>query len=516
MWFADDATAGGSLKNFKAWWDKISELGPGFGYHPNAVKTWLVTKESHLERATELFNGTGISITAEGRRHLGAAIGTQNFTESYVKQKVTEWVTMVERLADIATSQPHAAYAAFTHGLAGKWGFLVRTIPDIVDLLQPLEDAIRLKFLPALTGQNAFNDLERDVIALPVCLGGLGIANPCKHSSSQHSMSEEISAPLATLIIQQTQIYPPETKTKQIKAKNNSRTIRRQMEQTAANELHEKLNGNMQMAMKLSVEKGAPSWLSALPIVEHGFALHKGAFRDTLCLRYGWHPPHVPAHCVCGVKCTVEHAMSCPKRSFPSIRHNEIRDITVDLLSEVCHGVGTEPYLQPVTQEQFKHKMANKEDGAHLDVIAESFWGKDRQCAFFDIRVFNPFAPSYRSNSPAQCYRRNELEKRRSYDERVREVEHGSFSPLVFSTTGGMGTAATAVYKRLASLISEKQDKPYSRTMHWLRCRLSFSLLRSAIMCLRGSRSARHHPSSPPSAAIDLACAEGRVYSSHQ
>ena len=132
------------------------------------------------------------------------------------------------------------------------------------------------------------------------------------------------------------------------------------------------------------------------------------------------------------------------------------------------------------------------------------------------MRIFNPFAPSYRSNTPAQCYCRNELEKRRSYDERVREVEHGSFSPLVFSTTGGMGTAATVVYKRLASLVSEKQDKPYSRTMHWLRCRLSFSLLRSAIMCLRGSRSARHHPSSPPSAAIDLACAEGRVYSSHQ
>ena len=72
------------------------------------------------------------------------------------------------------------------------------------------------------------------------------------------------------------------------------------------------------------------------------------------------------------------------------------------------------------------------------------------------MRIFNPFALSYRSNTPAQCYCRNELEKRRSYDERVREVEHGSFSPLVFSTTGGMGTAATVVYKRLASLISEK------------------------------------------------------------
>ena len=52
--------------------------------------------------------------------------------------------------------------------------------------------------------------------------------------------------------------------------------------------------------MKISTENGASSWLSTLPIEEHGFALHKGAFRDALCFRYGWQPTHLPAHCVCG------------------------------------------------------------------------------------------------------------------------------------------------------------------------------------------------------------------------
>ena len=203
--------------------------------------------------------------------------------------------------------------------------------------------------------------------------------------------------------------------------------------------------------------------------------------------------------------------MSCPRGGFPSIRHNEIRDIIADFLSEVCHNVGTEPSLQPVTGEQLLHRTANREDGARLDIVAESFWGRDRQRAFFDVRVFNPFAQSYRNTSLPQCYRQNELEKKRAYDERVREIEHGSFSPLVFSTTGGMGTTATVVYKRLASLIADKQNKPYSRTVHWLRCRLSFSLLRSAIMCPRGSRSTIHHPAGPPTLNIDLACAEGRV-----
>ena len=78
--------------------------------------------------------------------------------------------------------------------------------------------------------------------------------------------------------------------------------------------------------------------------------------------------------------------MSCSLGGFPSIRHNEIRDITAKVLTEVCHGAGTEPCLLPVTGER---RTANREDG---DIVAE---GRDRQRAFLDVRVFNIFAPSY-------------------------------------------------------------------------------------------------------------------------
>ena len=511
VWFADDATAGGNLTPLRTWWDHIVKLGPDYGYYPNAAKTWLVVKESNLEEATTLFEGTGVAITVEGRRYLGAAIGTSSFTQSYVQQKVSAWIREVEHLSSIAASQPHAAYAAFTHGEISKWTYLSRTIPDIGDLLKPLEDTIRQRFLPALTGQNAFNDTERDLMALPVRLGGLGITNPSRQTSTHYEASLKITEPLSNLIHQQLHTFSPEVKASQVRAKNNTRSLRRQHETADAAELKAKLPNHLQRAVSASTEKGASSWLSTLPIEEHGFALHKGAFRDALCLRYGWRPPHLPSHCACSKQFTVEHVLSCPRGGFPSIRHNEIRDITADFLSEVCHNVGTEPSLQPVTGEQLLHRTANREDGARLDIAAESFWGRDRQRAFFDVRVFNPFAQSYRNTSLPQCYRQNELEKKRAYDERVREIEHGSFSPLVFSTTGGMGTTATVVYKRLASLIADKQNKPYSRTVHWLRCRLSFSLLRSAIMCLRGSRSTIHHPAGPPTLNIDLACAEGRV-----
>ena len=104
-----------------------------------------------------------------------------------------------------------------------------------------------------------------------------------------------------------------------------------------------------------------------------------------------------------------------------------------------------------------------------------------------------------------------ELEKRRMYEERIREIEHGSFIPLVFSCSGGMGPlVATIVYKRLASLISEKSSQTYSMTLYWLRCKLSFSLLHSATTCLRGSRSS-YHCFRFSDTAINLACTESHL-----
>ena len=141
-------------------------------------------------------------------------------------------------------------------------------------------------------------------------------------------------------------------------------------------------------------------------------------------------------------------------------------DITAGFLCEVCHNVGIEPSLQPLSGEQFHYRSANVEDGARLDVRAESFWGRDRRQAYFDIKVFNPFASSYAASPLTQCYRRAELDKRRKYDERIREVERGTFSPLIFSSSGGMGPTARIVYKRIATLISEKRGHPYSQVLH--------------------------------------------------
>ena len=123
----------------------------------------------------------------------------------------------------------------------------------------------------------------------------------------------------------------------------------------------------------------------------------------------------MPSKCECGNTFNVEHALSCAKGGFPSLRRNEIRDITASLFIEVCSEVCVEPDLQPVTSDQLNGASANSQDSARFDVSANGVWGGRFQKTYFDVRVFNPLAPSNRNQAPASVYRKHELEKKRAY-----------------------------------------------------------------------------------------------------
>ena len=308
--------------------------------------------------------------------------------------------------------------------------YLLRTIPNIADLLQPLEQAIRCNFIPAITGRVEVSDAERDLLALPTRLGGLGLINPAEVSHHEFKSSENVTAPLVTLILSQQQDITHEAIHHQQVAKANVRTSRKSHLATIANQLKERLPPCLKRSMELASEKGASSWLTALPITEHGFTLHKGAFRDALCLRYNWQPTHLPKSCVCSHSFTVDHALSCPTGGLPTVRHNELRDFTAQVMTEVCHNVCTEPPLQPLSGEILSRATATTEDEAHLDISAQGFWGNGYQRAFFDVRVFNPNAPTYRKLQLTSAYRRQEREKQLKYEQRIREWAH--LPPLFF------------------------------------------------------------------------------------
>ena len=108
--------------------------GSTLGYYPNAKKCWLVVKSEKLKEANDVFAGTGINITTEGRKHLNAALGQRSYLEEYVGSEVKEWISEVTLLGEFATSQPQACYAAFTFGPRHKWTYFMRTLPDIREL----------------------------------------------------------------------------------------------------------------------------------------------------------------------------------------------------------------------------------------------------------------------------------------------------------------------------------------------------------------------------------------------
>ena len=116
-WFADDSSAAARLRRLRLWWDIMDKRGPAYGYYVNPKKSVLVLKERCYQEATELFRDTGVMITDEETRYLGAAIGRDSFLQSYIKTKVDEWMGELKKLAVFAQTQPQAAYSAYVTGL---------------------------------------------------------------------------------------------------------------------------------------------------------------------------------------------------------------------------------------------------------------------------------------------------------------------------------------------------------------------------------------------------------------
>jgi hypothetical protein len=259
--------------------------------------------------------------------------------------------------------------------------------------------------------------------------------------------------------------------------------------------------------MKNTVEKGASSWVTATPLYDHGTVLHKGDFVDAVYMRYGWILPDLPVKCPCGSAFSLQHALDCKLGGFRTIQHNEVRDVFAQVMRDCGHVVETEPALQKLSGEGFEFKSANKEDDARSDIKVTGFWREMRQ-AYFDVKVVSPFARSYSHLSQSSILLTGEKAKMREYKERIRDVEHADFNPLVFTTMGAMAPQCQIVVKKLAEKLSVKQGLNRSVVTGWLRVRLSFALLRTSLQCVRGTRRKKF---SNIDTNLDLAVSQARI-----
>ena len=252
--------------------------------------------------------------------------------------------------------------------------------------------------------------------------------------------------------------------------------------------IHANLPELLKPVVEQACDKGASSWLNTIPLEEQNLDLNNEEFKDAVRLRYDILLSNLPTYCPRGEKFNESHAMSCKKGGFVSSRHDNMRDFLTICLNKVCRDVMVKPHLIPLTNEKFALKSASTSEEARLDIKAKAFWRKG-ETAFFDVRVTHVNSKSSKNLKTAQKFRRHEDAKKREYLERVLEVEHGNFTPLIFGTNGGFGQECSKFLKELARKLSEKTDNDYGNVIKWLRTRISMEIIRSSFLCLRGSRS---------------------------
>ena len=126
------------------------------------------------------------------------------------------------------------------------------------------------------------------------------------------------------------------------------------------------------------------------------------------------------------------------------------------------------------------------------DVRARGFW-REGQKVFFNVRITNTNSESQRHLTSEKIFTKHEREKKRQYNNRIMNVEHGTFTPLVFSVNGEMAKECLKFYKFVAENIANKSGCRYEKVLSIIKCKRSFLILRASLMCVRSSRSFTTH-----------------------
>ena len=171
------------------------------------------------------------------------------------------------------------------------------------------------------------------------------------------------------------------------------------------------------------------------------------------------------------------------------MRQSDLRDLTANMLSEVCKDIEVKPKLAPLTGEELDSRTAKTTNEARLDIRGREVWERGQQ-ALLDLRVFDPNACRYLNKLLQQCHVMNEKEKKRK-EHTMREFCKLNMVHLhhwFFSIYGNTGRECRTFYSSLSNLLSEKRDLPKSITMNWIRTKICFALLKSSLLCLIGSQ----------------------------
>ena len=214
-----------------------------------------------------------------GHRVLGSVIGSSDACHAFQSSKLTEYTNIVNKLASHAKKSPQNVYHAFTKGVQYKLTFLSRTTPDMKNTLQNTESLLTTKLIPDITGRGQLSIAERSLFSLLLSKGGLNILSPDDRRNDLQ-WSKDVTSHL-----DEEDLTTAEAK--QHSTVNMIKKQKQEIQKTMLEEVKCNLNDEQRHAVTLVSEKGASSWLAALPLKRYDFTLTKSEFRDGLALRYG-------------------------------------------------------------------------------------------------------------------------------------------------------------------------------------------------------------------------------------
>ena len=169
------------------------------------------------------------------------------------------------------------------------------------------------------------------------------------------------------------------------------------------------------------------------------------------------------------------------------MRHDAVKEAIAEILREICKDVTVEPHLLSV-KGQSLNSGANLSDGARLDISAVGLWQRMEK-VFIDVQVFNPNAKTnVEMGEISKMYSNHEENKKKLYNQRVIQVEKGTFCPAIFSCNGGASKETSKLLKQIAGKLAEKRGEEYSVTIGFIRKRIAFDILKSCLISLRGTR----------------------------
>jgi hypothetical protein len=425
--------------------ERLLELGPGYGYHPESSKSIGVVVRHNLERATVYFSDLAFKVQT-GSRYLGGFVREDEDRDEWLESKVATWVNVIKQLSTVVGPYPQSAYVGMQKFVQAGWTFVQRVVQGVGEKCGTIREAMRRSFLPSLLKETLpGNDPIHRLAALPVKSAGLALKDPIE-SDDENFRASKVTNSHIMQVMRGKEIFSLQNHratTSKVKEE-----IKKQKEAVHKSALAAILNP-LPVSLSRAIMRGAETgtWLTVLPLIIAGTELSLDEFCDSLHIRYCCTPAGLQPTCDgCGASSNTRHDFSFAKGGLVISRHNKLHDKLCDMASRAFQpsAVRDEPKIhkwRPVQAGQPCRPMAESED--RVDILIRGLWESGTDCKL-NVRATDTDTPNCQMKDPSKVLEVAERLKKEKYLQPCLD-QRRHLTPFIVSVDGLIGKEAKTV-----------------------------------------------------------------------